>query len=94
MALDGLGLDPISFNYRPMELLRETYSDYKQFMKTMVREWTIFKATRGDFISSLKMRRDMLSAEGWGLRYVSYPVSPYHDPVSSYHFTVLGYTMP
>jgi hypothetical protein len=69
IVLDSLGLDPISFNYRPMELLRETYGDYKQLLKTMKREWTIFKATRGDFITSLKMRRDMLSAEGWGLRY-------------------------
>ena len=67
-ALNAMGIDPISYNYRPFELIKETFSDYQSFIQNMRREYAIFRETKGDFIRSIKARREKLQTEGWSIK--------------------------
>jgi hypothetical protein len=67
-ALDACGIDPITYNYRPFELIKETIEDFKQLKSSIMREWKIFKQTKGDVLSSTKLRREMLTEQGWALK--------------------------
>lgn len=64
-ALNACGIDPISYNYRPLELVKETFSDYYEFVKNMKREYAIWRETKGDYIKGIKARREKLQAEGY-----------------------------
>lgn len=70
-ALDALGIDPISFNYRINELIEETKADFKEMLKVMVREIGLYR--RFGFGSIMhKLERDadkkkLLADDGVGL---------------------------
>ena len=49
--LDRLGLDPITFNYRPMELIRETIADFKTFKNEVYLELINYLSVRQRCIS-------------------------------------------
>ena len=60
-ALEELGIDPLTYNYRFMELVNETIQDAKLFWSIIKREYKIVKeAGIFDTIKQEKMRRQIL----------------------------------
>ena len=79
--LESVGLDPMSFNYRPMELIKETISDFYEFKRTLFREMTILYKARGDVLKGMQMRREMLLNQGITLKlYDAVKIVSYDHP--------------
>lgn len=63
-ALQELGIDPLTYNYRFMELISETWQDAKQFWSIIKREYNIVKeAGLFDKVKQEKLRRKILEGQ-------------------------------
>lgn len=66
--LASVGFEPISFNYRVGELLKETIHDFYQAIDVCKREYMIMKETRGDKVLVINARRKYFASKGIALK--------------------------
>ena len=68
VVLNGLGLDPLTFNYRVKELVAETVSDFKTLLGIYHRERDLYKEHGYSRVNRLQGRRRVLALQGWKLK--------------------------
>jgi hypothetical protein len=63
--LEGLGVDPISFNYRVGELVTETIQDFEALLGIYIRERELLKKHGTNTLGKMLERRTILGEQGW-----------------------------
>ena len=67
-VLDAVGLEPTSFNYRVLEIFRDTKADFFDLISIIQREIAIFKETKGNKVLVINARRKYFANKGVALR--------------------------
>lgn len=65
--LKFLGIDPVTFNYRVSELVRDTINDFDRLRSIYERERDLYREHGLNRINRAQSRRRTLAAEGWRL---------------------------
>jgi len=83
IALESLGIDPLSYNYRINELWAETKKDFLWFVEIIKREWKIFRSVGlSNTNKILRVRRSALHEKG--LSITTYDAVRIIDPLHPY----------
>lgn len=67
-ALEEIGMEPLSFNYRIGELIAETVADFKFLVGVFKRERALFEELGYSTLSRAMGRRKVLAQQGWKLK--------------------------